>query len=218
VFTKCPKCHFENPDDTVYCGKCAAPLRPSNDISLSRTETLRTPKPTKTIAGKYKILKELGRGGMGVVYKAKDSRLKRIVALKFLPPDLTKDPGAKERFIQEAQAAAALDHPNICTVYEVDKLKVDLLGEEKERIVKHHTVNLEAYNLYLKGLYFFNKRTEEGMRKGMEYFQQAIENDPTYPLAYVGLADSFNLLGTYDVFPPNGMTCSRIRRIDGRLV
>jgi serine/threonine protein kinase/Tfp pilus assembly protein PilF len=120
---KCPKCHFENPDDTVYCGKCAAPLRPSNDISLSCTKTLKTPKPTKTIAGKYKILTELGRGGMGVVYKAKDSRLKRMVALKFLPPDLTKDPEAKERFIQEAQAAAALDHPNICTVYEVDEEK-----------------------------------------------------------------------------------------------
>ena len=120
---KCPKCQFDNPQDTVYCGKCATPLRPSNDISLSRTETLGTPKPTKTIAGKYKILKELGRGGMGVVYKAKDSRLKRIVALKFLPPDLTKDPEAKERFIQEAQAAAALDHPNICTVYEVDEEK-----------------------------------------------------------------------------------------------
>ena len=71
--------------------------------------------------GPYTITAELGRGGMGVVYTAQDPRLKRQVAIKLLPPDLTRDETAKQRFLQEAQAASALDHPNICTIYEINE-------------------------------------------------------------------------------------------------
>jgi len=122
---KCPKCHSDNPNDTVYCGKCATPLPSSEDISVSRTKTIQTPKEKltseKPFVGKYQILEELGRGGMGIVYKAKDTKLKRTVALKFLPSEFTHIPEVKDRFMREAQAVAALDHPNICTVYEVDE-------------------------------------------------------------------------------------------------
>ena len=122
---KCPKCNSENPQDTRFCSVCSTPLPSSEEVASSRTKTMhpsvKDMQRGSTFARRYEIIEEIGRGGMGVVCKARDNKLKRTVALKFLPPELMRIPKAKERFISEAQAAAALDHPNICTVYEVDE-------------------------------------------------------------------------------------------------
>jgi serine/threonine protein kinase len=74
-----------------------------------------------TRLGSYELVSRVGSGGMGVVYQARDPRLDRLVAIKVLPSDLTRDDNAKQRFLLEAKAASALDHPNICTIHEINE-------------------------------------------------------------------------------------------------
>ena len=82
------------------------------------------------------------------------------------------------------------------------KLRLKVTGEDAERLTRRATESPEAYRLYLKGLFFWNKRTADGLRKGIELFQQSIELDPEYALAYAGIAHSYNQLGFYQYLPP----------------
>jgi len=156
---KCPKCHFENPADTRFCGNCASPLLPSEEISVSQTKTIQTPVEKLTagsiFASKYKVIEELGAGGMGRVYKAEDTKLRRTVALKFLSPELTLDSEARDRFVQEAQAASGLDHPNICTIHEIDET--------------------EAGQMYISMAYYKGESLKDRIKKGPLKIEEVVE-------------------------------------------
>jgi serine/threonine-protein kinase len=104
-----------------------------------------------------------------------------------------------------------------------DQLKVKLTGEEEKRLTKNNTENSEAYSLYLKGLYYLNKRTRESLTKGIDYFNQALEKDPNYALAYTGIADGYgNLAGNYymspeEAYPKEREAAQYALRLDDKL-
>jgi tetratricopeptide (TPR) repeat protein len=123
----------------------------------------------------YKILERIGGGGMGVVYKAEDTKLDRHVALKFLPPAFATDSTTKERFIHEAKAASALQHNNICTIHEIDET--------------------DDGQMYIVMDCYEGETLKKKLENGKLDVDDAIEINPLYLLAYFDRVSMYGLLG-----------------------
>lgn len=106
-----------------------------------------------------------------------------------------------ERFDRTTDDIFAIQDEIALTI--VEKLKLELLESEKNKVVKRHTTNKKAFDLYLKGRYYWNRRYQGDMIKAVLYFQKAIRQDPNYALSYVGIADVFNILGLWSYIPPH---------------
>jgi TolB-like protein/tRNA A-37 threonylcarbamoyl transferase component Bud32 len=120
---KCPKCAAENPGTARFCLDCGAALAASGASASFHTETMKTPvrelATGATFAGRYQIIEELGKGGMGRVYKVFDTKIKEKVALKLIKPEVASDPETVERFSNELKLARKIGHRNICRMFDL---------------------------------------------------------------------------------------------------
>jgi serine/threonine protein kinase/tetratricopeptide (TPR) repeat protein len=123
VVIKCQACHSENPDTQRFCGECGTPLPVKKDSASEATETFRTPlhelTTGSTFAGRYQVIEELGRGGMGKVYKVFDTKIREKVALKLIKPEVASDKETIERFSNEIRLARRIGHRNVCKMFDL---------------------------------------------------------------------------------------------------
>jgi tRNA A-37 threonylcarbamoyl transferase component Bud32/ribosomal protein L40E len=148
----CPNCQIENPEDSNFCRKCATSfIRPEDKLSISQAKTLLVPikklERGSIFAERYEVVEELGKGGMGIVYKVFDKKIKEIVALKLIKPEIDSDAKMIDRFRNEIKLARKISHRNVCRMYD--------LGEEGES----HFITME----YVPGenLKSFIRRSEK---------------------------------------------------------
>ncbi len=121
--TTCPKCEFDNPDGTRFCGNCAAPLHAGEDAKPSFTRTLETPvdelRRGTLFAERYEIIEKLGTGGMGAVYRAEDTKIGQDIALKLIKPEIASDKKTIERFRNELKTTRMISHRNVCRMFDL---------------------------------------------------------------------------------------------------
>ena len=120
---KCPKCNSDNPDTKEFCGDCGAKLVSAGDIAAASTKSLVTVREElatgSVFAGRYKIVEELGEGGMGKVYRVIDKQLNEEVALKLIRPEIASDKKAVKRFRNELRLCRKIIHKNVGRMYEL---------------------------------------------------------------------------------------------------
>jgi serine/threonine protein kinase/tetratricopeptide (TPR) repeat protein len=121
---KCPKCDFDNQEDTLFCGKCGTKFDSEEEKPIP-TQTIEAPREElttgSTFAGRYQIIEELGRGGMGRVYKATDTKIKEKVALKLIKPEIASDKKTLERFGNELRIARRITHKNVGKMFDINE-------------------------------------------------------------------------------------------------
>ena len=143
----CPKCHSENPETKQFCGDCGTALPSSRDVRSDVTETVQTPvrelTSGSTFAGRYQIIEELGKGGMGRVYKAFDTEIKEKIALKLLKPEIGVDEEMIERFRNELKLARKISQRNVCRMHDLNKEEGSyyitmeyVVGEDLKRLIR----------------------------------------------------------------------------------
>jgi len=123
VATKCPSCHFENPENVKFCGECGTPLPPSEDLIPVVTETLRTPVKELArgtlFARRFEVIEELGKGGMGKVYRVFDKKVDEEVALKLIKPEIAAEREVIDRFRSELKISRKISHRNVSRMYDL---------------------------------------------------------------------------------------------------
>ncbi len=121
MLNKCPKCNADNPDTAKFCSECATSLQPANDIGV--TKTIETPVEEftrgTTFADRYEIIEELGKGGMGTVYRVEDTKIGQEIALKLIKHEIASDKKTIERFRNELKTTRMISHRNICRMFDL---------------------------------------------------------------------------------------------------
>ena len=165
---KCPKCHSESPETIKFCGECGTQLILPADAKPSFTKTLEVPKAElttgSTFAGRYQIIEELGKGGMGKVYKAFDTKIREKIALKLIKPEIASDRETIERFSNELRLARKIRHKNICGMFDIGEAEgahfitmEHVPGEDLKSMIRM------AAGLSLGGLLSIGKQVCDGL-------------------------------------------------------
>lgn len=182
-----------------------------------------------TRLGPYEVVALLGAGGMGDVYRARDTKLKRHVAIKILPDAFAHDPERLRRLQREWGGQCTTKLADIFRVQDDisreigDGLRLRLSGDEKKQLSKRYTESLEAWQLYLQGIYYWNKYTPDGLNKAIACFERSIAIDPNYALPYTGIADCYVMLGwisevaPIESFPKVKIAASKALELDSML-